>query len=631
MRVNVQKILFIGPESQKNAFFSGCQKQGLVHFIEPKGFIKPEISKNLERLTDALKVLRSYKKEEVRQLENGHDPDIVAANILQARDELVTLSTKKNELLDELKRLEIYGLFEPNELEGITVRLWTTKASLHVSEKHPLLISFGSIEGVEYLASFDKEFTGAEALSPLHYTASTYELLEDFQICQEAIRALEGRIVDALQHEKRLRQALIIASNEQHRYNAKLTAAGALDNMLFYAEGWVPITKVDTATNLASEFQIWSEKMEIEAHDFPPTVLENKGLPRVGEDLIRIFDTPSSTDKDPSIWVLCFFSLFFSMIVGDGGYGLLFLLLSYYMWKKFHPKAGGVGRRFIKLCTTLGIVCVLWGLLIHSFFGINLSPDNPFRKNSFLTWLVEKKASYYLEHKGQWYQEAVKAHPDLLQAKTPQEFIYSDYSEAPNNKPIYDLFADNALFELVLFIGSLHIFLGLLRYARKNPTGIGWALFLVGGYCYIPGYLHATSMLTYAFGITPATLTYVGTNLLIFGLSTAVLIAIIKHGFTGIFECMTAVQLFADVLSYLRIYALALAGAICCNVINETVPFLPLYLVPLLLIVAHAVNILLAIVGGIIHGLRLNFLEWYHYSFEGGGKQFKPLSLEKTD
>jgi V/A-type H+-transporting ATPase subunit I len=44
-----------------------------------------------------------------------------------------------------------------------------------------------------------------------------------------------------------------------------------------------------------------------------------------------------------------------------------------------------------------------------------------------------------------------------------------------------------------------------------------------------------------------------------------------------------------------------------------------------LLLIAHIVNLTLGIMGGVIHGLRLNFLEWYHYSFEGGGKRFNPL------
>ena len=53
---------------------------------------------------------------------------------------------------------------------------------------------------------------------------------------------------------------------------------------------------------------------------------------------------------------------------------------------------------------------------------------------------------------------------------------------------------------------------------------------------------------------------------------------------------------------------------------------LPLVLGIIVLIFGHGINIVLAIMGGVIHGLRLNFIEWYHYSFEGGGHRFKPLS-----
>jgi V/A-type H+-transporting ATPase subunit I len=50
-----------------------------------------------------------------------------------------------------------------------------------------------------------------------------------------------------------------------------------------------------------------------------------------------------------------------------------------------------------------------------------------------------------------------------------------------------------------------------------------------------------------------------------------------------------------------------------------------------LVLIAHFINLVLGTMGGVIHGLRLNFLEWYHYSFEGGGKKFQPLKLLKIE
>ncbi len=90
---------------------------------------------------------------------------------------------------------------------------------------------------------------------------------------------------------------------------------------------------------------------------------------------------------------------------------------------------------------------------------------------------------------------------------------------------------------------------------------------------------------------------------------------------------MTVIEVFADVLSYLRLYALALAGSIMANTFNSFGLNMPIAIGIVVIIVGHSLNIVLSVMGGVIHGLRLNFLEWYHYSFEGEGKKHKPLAL----
>ncbi len=88
---------------------------------------------------------------------------------------------------------------------------------------------------------------------------------------------------------------------------------------------------------------------------------------------------------------------------------------------------------------------------------------------------------------------------------------------------------------------------------------------------------------------------------------------------------MNVIQIFADIMSYLRLYALGLSGALVVSTLNEFASSMNIVLAALLLIVGHVINLGLCLMGGTIHGLRLNFLEWYHYSFEGGGKAFCPL------
>ena len=115
------------------------------------------------------------------------------------------------------------------------------------------------------------------------------------------------------------------------------------------------------------------------------------------------------------------------------------------------------------------------------------------------------------------------------------------------------------------------------------------------------------------------------------GLILAVGIAIFRHKLLGLLEASNLIQIFGDVLSYLRLYALGLAGSLLTATMLDLAASVPFVFGLIILLLGHAVNIVLGIMGGIIHGLRLNFLEWYHYSFEGGGRMFNPLRKQKID
>jgi V/A-type H+-transporting ATPase subunit I len=177
----------------------------------------------------------------------------------------------------------------------------------------------------------------------------------------------------------------------------------------------------------------------------------------------------------------------------------------------------------------------------------------------------------------------------------------------------------------------IHIALSFARYLPRNYSHIGWIAVLFGAYLYFPNYLKATSLLYYVFGIPPQVGATEGLYLMLGGLTAAVAIGIITSGIAGLLELVNVIQVFADVMSYLRLYALGLAGTIVSQTINEISASVPFVVAVVLLVIAHAVNMALGIIGGVIHGLRLNFLEWYHYSFEGGGKLFRPLKLEQIE
>ncbi len=105
----------------------------------------------------------------------------------------------------------------------------------------------------------------------------------------------------------------------------------------------------------------------------------------------------------------------------------------------------------------------------------------------------------------------------------------------------------------------------------------------------------------------------------------------------GLNGLLGIVQVFSDVLSYLRLFALGIATVYMAQTFNmlaadivKGVPLLGYILGGLVLFAGHGVNLLLGVMGGVIHGLRLNFLEWYRWCFVGDGVVYKPFRMIKS-
>jgi V/A-type H+-transporting ATPase subunit I len=270
---------------------------------------------------------------------------------------------------------------------------------------------------------------------------------------------------------------------------------------------------------------------------------------------------------------------------------------------------------------------IVWGVLISSYFGLKFAPTSFVSEISPTHYLIERKADYHFSKKDDVYKFWLAKFPKISQAKSGPEML--EIASVTKNKvtsyPIVDEFFSNIILEIILIIGILHISFGLLRYIRNNIAGLGWIIFLVGGYFFFPSILKATVIPEFMGWMTKPFTTALGLQCLYVGVIFAALASLIQHGLKGLGELAHLVQIVADVLSYLRLYALSLAGAIMATTFNQEGTALNLFLGFITILLGHAVNMLLAMGGGVIHGLRLNFIEWYHYCFIGGGKLFKPL------
>jgi V/A-type H+-transporting ATPase subunit I len=639
MRVDVKKFLFIGFHADRELFFRKAQEAGCIHFIEKNGTKRTEVPQDLQDTHAAIKVLRSLPVASQEEFADFDRVDKLVSRILELKHKVDKLHEESRVLNLDIARIEIFGDFNLEDLRYIE-REGKRKIQFFAAKegtRHDIIIPeemlyIASDHGLDYFVAINPVATAYDKMTEIQIDKSLNELKHKLVEVQSELHVAESELKSYSKYNTYLHRAFTNKLNIYNLKEAQNEVGRYLDDTLFAVQGWVPLTDIPIMEALVHDLNIHAEEIAIEDTDEVPTYLENQGFAKIGEDLVQIYDTPSPEDKDPSLWVLGFFALFFAMIINDGGYGFIFLAIAGFIKYKY-PDLKANAKRFLRLLVILGSFCIGWGILTNSFFGINIDLDNPLRKVSVMNWLIEKKVEYQMKTKGSSYQEWVKHFPEIANAKTPQEFIRGTMMK-PDGKVSYELidqYTRDIMLEVALLVGIIHLVISLARYLPRRWGNFGWILFLIGGYLYVPYFIDATSLMQYAFGVSKSHGAREGFILMVSGPILASVLGVLNHGWIGLTEIMHSVQVFADVMSYLRIYALGLAAAMVSIIINEMAGELPLAIGVFVLLFGHTINIIIGTGLGTIHGLRLNFLEWYHYSFDGGGKAFKPLRLMDTD
>ncbi len=640
MIVKLAKYIFMGARADLDEFFQRAQEAGFIQFFssspQPAGALHP----TLQKLYQAMKVVRRLPL--LEPYEGRVSPERaeeIASNILLLREHVEALTDERKFLDSEIARVAPLGDFALADLAYIEkegkrkVQFFCRKLSDLPEAMPDGLFFVGTDYDLDYFISVQKEPISPPSMIEMQVLKPISALTKRLMEVERELACKEAGLKEQAKYQDYLRGAYFELLSELQLESAKADASSVLEERIFSIEGWVPLNRVHELKRLQERLAVEIEEVTQEEEDRVPTCLENRGMGKVGEDLVRIYDTPASTDRDPSLFVLWAFVLFFSIIMADGGYGLLYLALAAYLRYKF-PSWTGKKKRFVQMLAVLATGCIVWGCFTASFFGLPIRPDSALGKISIVQRLATKRAAYHMEHKDEVYREWVKEYPQLTGVTSPLEFL-----TVKSNKPqtagvsyeILNEFSEAVLMEIALMIGVLHIALSLARYLLRSWSALGWILFLVGGYLYFPSVVQATSMVHYLGWMRPAMAYAIGLELLWGGIGLALLLALIQRRWKGLGEIANAIQLFSDVLSYLRLYALGLAGAIMASTFNDMGVKVGLVFGGFVILAGHAINILLSSMGGVIHGLRLNFIEWYHYSFEGGGIFFRPLRKLRSD
>jgi V/A-type H+-transporting ATPase subunit I len=631
---DVSKYLILGTLEDLDRFFAQAQEQGFLEFISISQKKPAQTPVTIQNLLQSIKILKKQPFKEPYQ--GGGDLTLamqLSERIVELKEDLEKLHEERRVLETEKSRVAPFGDFSMDDLSDIEragkrkIQFFCMKTARRPKVAYPdELIYIGTEYDLDYFISISPETLYPPGMIEMRIDAPLGEIQNRLDFVSDAIYRFEHELKDQAAYLEFLQDIMVEELNGYHLQCAKKEVAFPLKNSVFFVEAWVPKSKTAMLHGLIDGMSIHAEEIALDPSDRIPTYLENQGTSLIGEDLIKIYDIPAITDKDPSAWVLWFFTFFFAIIVGDAGYGVIFLAVALYLKKKF-PRLHGSQKRMLKLFTILSCASIFWGVVTSSYLGLKLAPSNVLSEISPTHYLIERKAEYHLKNQDDVYKFWLKRFPQISEATSGKEMLEMAAEKKKNVTvyPIVDEFFSNVMLELILVIGIVHISFGFLRYLRRNIAGLGWVCFLVGGYFFFPSILHATTTLEFMGWITKPISSALGLQCIYVGVGFAILAGFIQHRLKGLGEVAHVVQVIADVLSYLRLYALSLAGAIMASTFNQEGSALNLFLGFLVILAGHSINMLLALGGGFIHGLRLNFIEWYHYCFDGGGRLFKPL------
>ena len=368
----------------------------------------------------------------------------------------------------------------------------------------------------------------------------------------------------------------------------------AADNTVMILEGYCPTDTTDALEAMLKEEGVYYESAEPTDEDNVPIKLRNNAFTRLFEPLTGMYGMPVYQEFDPTPVLAPFFLLFFAMCMGDGGYGVLLLLFGWAV------KSGKIKIEMFdglgSIIMVLGAATTIIGLFLGTAFGVNLTTLN-------------------------WIPQGCK---DLM---------------------ITGKFGDTSFdiqMILALGIGVFHICLAMIikavgytkRYGfMQNLSNWGWLLLILGGLIVAMlavGEMVSVDAAKYAL-IAIGAISALG--IYIFNDPKRNPLINIGAGLWDTYNMATG--LLGDILSYIRLYALGLAGGMLGSAFNDlgsmilgTEPGIGSWAgFIVILILGHTLNLVMSALGAFVHPLRLTFVEYFkNAGYEGKGEKYVPLS-----
>ncbi|MBR4073787.1 MAG: ATPase [Firmicutes bacterium] len=634
----------IVPMKKVTLIIMGDKKEETLKRLRKLGLVQVEITEGSgERLVELKEQIALLEQAvfNIGKVKSAEEKTADASEALAIAKEIAFLTEQKKEynaeriaLAAELDRLKTWGDIDPAELAGLvekgveiqlyempkaeyeslgegvtTVRLESNKSSVKF-----LLIRSGSEE--------EETLLGPLGIYRLELPqSSTVQMRERIDEAGEQIKAVDEQIAAYGCYLGSLKQAIRSCEKEME---FEVYATGMADEALSeqekanvtvsYFQGYIEAEHVDRLKQTAKE-NCWGLSVEEPTEeDNVPTKLKNNKFVSLIYPLTDFLGTvPGYFEYDISAWFLMFILIFFGIIFGDGGYGLLISGVALVPIVKSLMAKKPVQPTFL-LVGLFGLSTILWGTLTCTWFG--LSPEQ------LPQWLkalsIPVISNVYADKIWSlpWTPEGV----GLTTAQNLQIFCFTlaliqltiaHVKGALRNRTSLKMLGDVG--SILQLVGIYYLVLSLVVNAEVFSFGL-----VVGG---IPVGTVAIVLIAIGFILGFIFSNYEG-NLVKSILSSCTNIVSVLLG---------VVNVFSDIVSYIRLWAVGLAGAAISATVNELAGpllgnFMFMILAIVLLVFGHGLNMILNVLSVIVHGIRLNTLEFSsHLDMSWSGHKFKPF------
>ena len=640
MIVPMKKVSLVILDKEKKEALKTLRKIGVVHLEKVEG--KGEVLANYKNVSDTL-FNASILLSEVKTDKKTFKYETVSnEEALQKARRVLEIVDRKKELFDqissatsELDRFAGWGELDPQDFEylkekGICLSLYeipSDKMRLISDEVKTILLNT-SKSVTRFLVLSDEPLTERpeglppEAFSIILPDISTNKIIENIKSAKSELDSIQKEFNDSAKYLNSINEYYSSVQKDiefENIYSGMGTEDLENENTLAWITGFVPVDSFDVLQKTAKE-NYWALASDDPAEeDAVPTKLKNNKLVSLIYPLTDFLGTvPGYNEYDISGWFLLFFTVFFGMIFGDGGYGLLVTLVSLILILK--NKANGKSSPMLSLVFLVGLATVAWGTVTCTWFG--LTPEQ------LPSWLVNLSVTPLsnaadFKNGGQPYRLYLSwSDVGLTTGQNLQIFCFTlallqlsvaHIKGIKRNLKNKSLKVLGEFGSLVQLWGMFYVVLSMVVSSQIFPLNL-----VVNG---IPVGMTAILLVAGGFALSFIFANYEGS----LGKS------ILESCKNIISVLLGVVNVFSDIVSYIRLWAVGLAGAAISNTVNTMAgPLMGhaiLFIAAVLLLVfGHGLNMILNLLSVIVHGVRLNTLEFStHLGMSWSGFKYEPF------